>query len=674
MLVFDELKKNDPQLRLVATMLAAGLGILFAGLWWVQVVSAREYQSHLETQAYRTVRIPAARGKILDREGRVLAENAPRYNLNLYLGDLRKQFETAYNQLLKQAHQLQKQSIAAEEKKLGRSLTKTERKKFAFTSAQLEQLRQQIRYNVASAVVAQVGQKIGEPLTLDANKFKRHYATQLVMTYPVLANLNATEIARFEEHYTNGLAAELEMGSQRVYPFGTTAAHLLGYVLTDDSSIEGEQAFFNYRLPDWRGVLGIEGGFDSQLHGRAGAESVMVNNLGYRQTENVWSQPEPGHNVVLTLDLDIQRAAEASLKSHQGENARAAIVVMNVRNGDVLAMVSSPSINPNYSSNSAAYLADEKLRPQINRATYENYLPGSIFKPIVALAALENGLNPNEMYQVQPNPEDPQHGCIYVGTRKIKDTVHPGDYDLRKAIQESSNSYFIYHGLHVGIEKIVRLGEKFHFGEREKLPTFQDAKGNFPTLERIKKSNWRDGDSANICFGQGEVAVTPMQMAVAYSAIANGGKVLWPRLIERTESQDPASGEAPTIFPSAFVRDDLGVSQRSFKILYDAMLSETEDPAGTGYNAFHRGHEIDWRVCGKTGTAQVQNEQGLRTGWHYWFASFAPYENPKYTIVVMVQTEMSGSGGGICAPIAHDIYEAMLKKEKAASQTLATRN
>src|SRR5580658_7734971 len=131
MLIFDELKKNDPQLRFVAAALAAGLFILLAGLWWVQIVSAGEYQSHLETQSYRTVRIPAMRGKILDREGRVLAENRPRYDLSLYLDDLRKPFDAAYGLLHQQAIAVQKQAIIAQEKKMGRSLTRVERQQFA---------------------------------------------------------------------------------------------------------------------------------------------------------------------------------------------------------------------------------------------------------------------------------------------------------------------------------------------------------------------------------------------------------------------------------------------------------------------------------------------------------------------------------------------------------------
>ncbi|HEY1717132.1 MAG TPA: penicillin-binding transpeptidase domain-containing protein [Verrucomicrobiae bacterium] len=673
MLVFDELKKNDPQLRLVAMVLAAGLCILIAGLWWVQVVSSRVYQEHLDTQAYRSVRIPAARGKILDREGRVLAENQPSYNLSLYLDDLQGQFQKEFERL--RPVKIATNSPPFWKFWLGSKLVVTQRVRL--NRSQIDALTWQARYNVADAAVGQVERQLGQPLALDPKKFESAYEKQLALPYTILPDLNAAQIARFEENYTNGLGANLDLQPVRVYPSGTTTAHLLGYVVRDDSSKEGEDAYFNYYLPDYRGVVGIEAGFDAELRGQAGEESVLVNSIGYRQSETVDIEPEPGHNVVLTIDLDIQRAAENAIVDHQGADARAAVVVMDVRSGDVLAMVSSPEINPIYASNSAAFLNDPKLRPQINRATDENYIPGSIFKPIVGLAALENGLDPNEIYQVQPDPEDPNHGCIFIGGRhKIKDTVHPGPYNFRRAIQDSSNSYFINAGLtHAGIEKVVRLGEKFHFGEHENLPTLQDARGTFPTLERIKNPDWRDGDSANIFFGQGEVAVTPMQIAVAYSAIANGGTVLWPRLVERIEPQDPASGEAATNFPSGVVRDEIGVSARSLKILREAMLSETEDPEGSGYPAFHQaGSILNLHVCGKTGTAQVWNEHNQIAFHNYWFASFAPYENPKYAVVVMVSTEMGGSGGITCAPIAHDIYAEILKKENAGKIPAVAKN
>jgi len=408
-------------------------------------------------------------------------------------------------------------------------------------------------------------------------------------------------------------------------------------------------------MPDYRGQVGVEAGFDSQLRGRPGAQAVLVNNLGYRQTESVGSQAEPGDNVVLTLDLDIQQAAERSLAAHRGADARAAIVVMDVRSGDVLAMVSSPAINPDYSSNEPARMNDPKLRPQSNRATYENYAPASMFKPIVGLAALEAGLDPDALVD---NP-----GYVYVGRRHIADLAPPGQYNFRRAIIFSSNTYFITVGLRTGIENVVRMAEKFHFGERTGLPTRQETKGIFPTLKQVQSPDWRDGDSANICIGQGEMAVTPMQMTVAYAAIANGGTILWPRLVERIEPQDPASGKAMTNFSTGRVRDHLDVSVRNLKILHDAMLAETVE--GTGQPAQVPGLQI----CGKTGTAQVMNSRNQEIDRTTWFASFAPYENPRYAVVVMVESGIYG--GPTCAPIAHDIYEAILKSEKSNGPALA---
>ncbi len=659
MLIFDELKKNDPQLRLVAVVLASGLAVLLAGLWWVQIVSAREYESHLETQSYRTVRIPAVRGKILDRNGRVLAENHPQYNLGLYLDDLRKQFDAAYGQSLARMRTVQEQRIAAEEKKLGHPLTKVERRQFALTPEQREQLHEQARFRVASDVVRQVSERLGQPLQLNAAVFDRHYEARRALPYPLLTNLDNTQIARFEEQYTGTLGLNLDLQPVRIYPFGKTAGHLLGYLQRDDSSKQGEDAYFNYYLPDYRGMVGIEAGCDAELRGRAGTEAVLVNNLGYRQSVNILNPSEPGQNVVLTLDMDIEEAATQSLERQQGADVRAAVVVMDVRTGDVLAMVSSPSVDPDYAANDPAYLADPKLRPQINRATQENYAPGSIFKPIVGLAALEAGLDPNAIVD---NP-----GYVYVGRRHITDLAPPGQYNLRRAIIFSSNTYFITVGLRAGIENLVRMAEKFHFGERTGLPTRQETPGIFPTSKQVSSTDWHDGDSANICIGQGEMAVTPMQMAVAYAAIANGGTILWPRLVERIEPQGPASGEAVINYPTAVVRDHLGVDARHLKILRDAMLAETQE--GTGQAAQVAGLQI----CGKTGTAQVMNSRNQEIDRTTWFASFAPYENPRYAVVVMMEGRTFW--GATCAAIAHDIYGEIVKKANpGAPKNLARAN
>lgn len=669
MLVVDELKKNEPQLRVLALVLAAGLCILFVGLWWVQVVSAGKYKENQVTQSSRTVRLPAVRGKILDRENRVLAENQPRFNLCLYLEDLSDRFKAEYSRI-------RPREVVMKPPPFWKFWDRTPTRQtngVKLKQNQIGALEVQARCNVAFSIVRDVGQILGQPVPFDATNFIRHYMQKRAQPYPILKNLTPTQIARFQEKLPGDIRVDLETESVRNYPLGDTATHLLGYLRLDDSSTEGEDAYFNYRLPDYRGVVGLEYGYDDDLRGRAGAESVVINSLGYRQSENVWITPEPGQNLVLTIDLDLQKAAQTALASHLGPNARAAAVVMDVRNGDVLAMASSPTINPNsyflgFTPEENARRKDDRLRPEINRATQENYAPGSIFKVVVGLALLEGGLNPDRHFEVQADTSRPGKGCYYVGKRKIEDTAPPGDYTFRRALVRSSNSYFIDAGLQFGIERIVNLAEKFHFGERTGLPTRQETAGNMPDLQRIIRRGWSEGDTANICIGQGEVAVTPLQMAVAYSAIANGGTVYWPRLVMRMEPQDPTRRDAVTNFPSAMLRDQIGVSARSLRILREAMLAETEDSEGTGQRVKVPG----LLICGKTGTAQVPATSIRAKGWNYWFASFAPYENPRYSVVVLVESENPGSGGTVAAPIAQDIYEAILQNEKAgAAKTLA---
>ncbi|HEY4415907.1 MAG TPA: penicillin-binding transpeptidase domain-containing protein [Verrucomicrobiae bacterium] len=658
MLVVDELKKNDPQLRLVALMLAGGLFVLLTGLWWVQVVSAKEYQSHLNTQAYRTIRIPAVRGKILDCEGRVLAENRPTYNLCLYFDDLSDRFKAEY----KRIQPVNITTNRAPFWKFWNRAPVITTTRVKLKPAQVDALNWQARYNVASQIAAKVGQQLGQPLTIDFKKFARSYQAERAMPFIILPDLNDAQIARFEENYQPSLGANLQMQSTRVYPLSTTAAHLLGELKQDNSSINGEESDYNYRLPDYRGITGVENIYDAQLHGHAGVESAQVNSQGYRQSVDIGNPPEAGQNITLTIDLDIQRAAEKAIIDRQGAGAHAAVVVMEVHSGNIIAMASSPAFDPNdfaQGISTEKYTQLQQSTGEKNRATYENYAPGSIFKTVVGLAALENGLNPNERYYVQPNPSDPLHGCIFVGRRKVKDTAPPGEYDFQNAFIHSSNAYFITNGLRTGIESIIRMGKKFHLGERTGIFPNQEAEGDFPTLDDVTSDNWRAGDTANVSIGQGKVSVTPIQMAVMISAIANGGTVLWPRLVDRIEPQDATTGMMTKQLPSGLVRDTLNVHQRNLQIVRAAMLQDVENPEGSGTFAAVPGLQI----CAKTGTAQVQDEHNHNTGHNYWFASFAPYQNPKYTVIVMVESAVeSGSGGKTSGPIAHDVYEAILQK------------
>jgi penicillin-binding protein 2 len=666
MLLFDQLKKNDPQLRALAVAVLGGLFVLLVGLWWVQVVSAREYQANLETQSFRTVRIPAVRGRILDRNGITLAENRPVFNVGLYLEELRKPFEAAYSNQIAHARSELKRQVAEEEKKLRRKLTKEERKHFILTAKEKGRIRQEARYEVASNVVAQVSYRLRQPLSLNRTNFERHYETRLALPFPVLANLNPMQIARFEEQSGSQMGVDLEIQSTRWYPYETTAAHVLGHLRRDDDSKEGEDAFFSFRLPDYRGLIGVECGSDKELRGTAGAKSVLVNNAGYRQTENVWSPAEPGRNVVLTIDLRIQQAVERALQIPPfGLATRGAAVVMDVHSGDILAMASSPAFNPNCFLPSLSRADAQRIAEQHaekNRAAQENYQPGSIFKTVVGLACLEAGLDPKATIE---NP-----GYIDVGRYRVPDTAQPGTYDFHRALKMSSNTYFVDKGLHVaGISNIVKLAQRLHLGERTGLPTRQETPGIFPNLKKVGSSNWRDGDTANMCIGQGPMAVTPIQMAVLASALANGGKVLWPRLVDRIEAPDVTAGKPTTIFPGARVRDELGVKASSLQVVRKAMLADVEED-GTGKQAYVKGMGI----CGKTGTAQVKNEHHETVGETTWFLSFAPYEEPRYAVVVMVEMEARrGSGGGTCGPVVRQIYTAIrdLERSGAKPETLA---
>ena len=637
MIVFDQLKKNDPYLRALTLAVLLGMGILVAGLWWVQIISFRHYTENQKSQSFRTVRIPAIRGKILDRLHLAIAENRPSYNVNLYLDELREEFKKEW------------------------SRTRPPRGT-KMTLPQRRALEAQARYRVASNIVQQVATILQQPVPFSFGDFMKHYTNQLALPLPVLVNLDEQQVARLLEGSVNPPGIDLDIHPTRYYPGGSLAAHVLGYLVRDNRSLEGEVADVNFRLPDYRGHVGIEGEFDAELRGKAGVKSVLVNSLGYRQSENVWMPAEPGKNVVLTIDAAIQQAAESALQSAMAGSVRGAAVVMDPHTGDVLALASSPAFDPNLfipriTTEEWKRLSDEKLKPQINRAMQEKYAPGSIFKVVTGLAALEAGVDPAQRIS---NP-----GYIRVPGRNkpIDDLAPAGDYDFHKAFIKSSNTYFITNGMKAGIEAIIRLGQRLHLGERTGLLSSQETGGDLPKLIDVRRG-WIAPDTAYICIGQGRLSVTPLQMAVMISSIANGGKVLWPRLVQRVEPADPNSDETVIEFPTKPPRNDLGVSQRTLEITREAMLADVEE-GGTGKAALVPG----MRIGGKTGTAQITDPRGQLVGHTTWFASCAPFERPRWVVVVMV--EEGSSGGGTCAPVAAKIYRTIQKLETEGRPTVA---
>jgi penicillin-binding protein 2 len=635
MWIFDQFRTKDRPLRFLTGAVAVGLLILLGGLFHVQVLSAPRYQASQISQSFRTVRVPAVRGKILDRAGVALADNRPSYQVNLYLEELRPHFQSAYRRAI-----------------TGRTLTRSQR----------AELGRQLRFLVTSNLVDRVSQYVDEPILLTTSQFQQHYDQRLALPMPVLNDLTPDQLARFVEQSHLLPGCELEVQPTRVYPHGSTAAHLLGHLRRDDRRRQ-EQTSFHYRLPDFSGLVGIEGTFDNQLRGRPGMKSVLVNNLGFRQAESVWAPAVPGQNVVLTIDLSIQSAAERALLS-AGPYTRGAAVVLDTQNGDILALASQPGFDPNLFVPGIAQadwdrLNDPIMLPMINRATYGAYPPGSIFKIVIALAGLESGVIDPETLYASPGAYRLSSG------RTIRDLAYGGratDFNFQRAMKLSSNAYFIHHGLIVGMDKIIAMGQRLHLGERTGIPIGQEVTGTFPThaWQQANLSGWHEGDTANICIGQGYLTVTPLQMAIMTAAVANGGTVFWPRLVARVEPQARESSQKPAVFPPGQVRGSLGIASQHFSTIHRAMLAGVEDHDGTGRHAFLPG----MRICGKTGTAQIT--RGRQVIDHVtWFTSFAPYEQPRYAVVVMV--ESGASGTTTCAPIARRIYQAILDRERQST-------
>ena len=638
MLILDQLRRNDPPLRALSVLVLVAMAALLAGLWYVQIVSSRRYQASLETQSFRTVRMPAIRGKIYDRNGIALADNKPSYVVNLYLEDLRDEFQQHYR-------------VVRNALPSGTRLSTRE----------FFELGRKSRYQVASNIVNGISHVLDTPVELTPATFNKHYDQTKSLPISLVDDLTPQQVALYWERHSTLPGLGLDVQPARLYPFGSTAAHVLGYLQRSDTSDNDLQTSFHYRLPDYQGAVGIEGAFDDDLRGQAGVKSMLVNNLGYRQSETVWAPSEPGDNIQLTLDVGLQMVAEKALRNVYGpDRTRGAVVVMDPHSGDILAMASSPTFNPNQfpgiSRSDYARLNSDELKAFFNRASQSYVAPGSIFKIVTALACLEAGaIDPGEkMY----NP-----GFFRVGNAApIKDTASPGEYDFERAFKKSSNTYFISHGLAIGGSKIIDMGHRFFLGQPTRLPTLQDGRGSFPTEADLKRG-WFDGDTANLCIGQGKIAVSPVQMAVMTSAIVNGGTVYWPRLVQMMEPLDPASPRESRSFERARVRGELRVQPKNLQIIRSAMIADVESSEGTGKEAAVTGLSIG----GKTGTAEVQRGRAVvdHITWFVSYASLTPQSSPKYVVVVMV--ESGASGGKTCAPVARKIYQEIHRREAAAA-------
>ena len=662
---------GERPLRTVAAGILAGLALLLFGLWQVQVLSRHQYQQRQESQSYRTVRLPAMRGRILDRDGREFAGNAPRYRLDLYLDELRAGFQEEYRNRRAQAVALKG---PGEDPVDSGALTwlldrfRKPRTRARFTRAELDQLARESRYAVVSNTLAEINHRLGTSLTLAEPTLHQHFLSKTALPLTLIPNCTPAQIALITEQGWNLPGVDLELVPVRSYPHRTLAAHAIGHLRRHDEYDE-EEGRYDYRLRDYRGAMGLEAAYDRELRGQAGARSILVNSAGYRhrRSQELIAAPQPGLNLVTTLDLDLQRATERALAS-VGGGERGAVVVMDPSSGDILALASSPPFDPAEfvdgvtSARWTNFFLAEPAAPLMNRATYGQYAPGSTFKIIDAVALLEAGLDPEAPFKVEPDPRNPARGAYIIGRRPIGDTAPPGEYDFRRAFIRSSNSYFIHHALRLGWDRLIATGLDFGLGQHTGIRIPEESAGNFPTVATVRERGWGLGNLANVSIGQ-EITLTPLQLAVAVSAVANGGRVFWPRLVDRLEPADPLSEIQPVRVKAGQVRSELRVRPAHLERVRLVMRDDVLDNEGTGRAA----RVPDFAVCGKTGTAEIKAPG--RRDKVTWFASFAPYEAPRYVVIVMV--ESGASGGGTCAPVARQIYEFLRNRERSPGPGLA---
>lgn len=569
------------RIRLVLLIMLGLLVLLGAMLFDLQVSRKTEFEASLHKQSLRRIRLPAPRGRFFDRNQLCLADNQPCYCLAFNLEDLRQP---------------------------GR-----------WTNTVVEVQRR----------IGELKGLMGRKAIIDEEDIWAHIHKRLPLPLVVWRSLDPAALARLSESSVDMTGAEIYVEPNRYYPKGELAAHLLGYVGKTDFS-GADMTGFQYYLPEMDGKMGLERQFNKIVVGEPGERLVRIDASGLKRAERIDKEAKPGANVILAIDSRIQALAETAIMDVPG-----AVVVLDPNNGDVLALASSPTFNPNqlmpvFPKALWEQLNNDPAKPMLNKAVAEVYAPGSIFKPVTALAALNS-----EAVSAATTVDCP--GYIMIGNKAVKcwNPNGHGVVDLRRGIEQSCNTYFVTIGLRCGNEAISDLAKLFGLGEKTGIELDREAAGIVPTPEWKQKfwhDDWRNGDTCNFSIGQGALAVTPLQMAVVVAALANGGDVYRPRLVLGLQDVD---GNTLTNYPASLMRH-LPLAPGVMRVVRQGMHDVVMAPTGTGGRARIPGVEM----AGKTGTAEYGEKEDRKK--HGWMILFAPYDKPRYAVAMVVDDAVSG--------------------------------
>jgi penicillin-binding protein 2 len=494
----------------------------------------------------------------------------------------------------------------------------------------------------------------GRTLAVDAAKALKHYKDRGVMPLVIAQDLKPTEQERLKRSQTPGLT--LIPVYLRTYPQGHTAAHVLGFVGRQGGFLTGEIENNELLWPEFEGRDGIEKAFNTQLTGKFGVMQVSFDAKGQKSSEKITAPPRPGQNVVMSLDLKIQRIVERELT-----NARrpCAMVVMDPKTGEILAMASEPAFDPNIyvpsvSPEVMGRLTNDPFNPLYPRAFRAAYPPGSIFKVVTGLAAMNED-------RVDPHDRFGGEAVVTIGGTKFHNWKKSdvGPLDFVGALIQSCNTYFYKMGLKAGPKPILDYAARLGLGAKTGIPIGSEETGNLMTREYMLKHYKREllpGDVANLSIGQGDTLVTPVQMASVMSTIANGGTVFQPRLVLQVQELD---GKIAYGYDTR-VRTQIDIHRDTMKALRAGLEGVVSSHGGTAGRAAVPG----FKVVGKTGTAQWGS--GKKEKVAAWFVGFAPMERPQYAFAVVYEGKPKDNdvhGGTYAAPIAGRVLKEILKAD-----------
>ncbi|MCB1104945.1 MAG: peptidoglycan glycosyltransferase [Cephaloticoccus sp.] len=623
-------KGYDPRVILFYFIVAILLLTLAGGIAYQQLFRTDEHHERERMQSQRRILVPGPRGNIYDRDGRLIVGNRPRFSVVLYLDELRREFRREYIRIRKNYRQTGDKDLPS--------------------SYQMEQIA---RASVVQRYLDQVNSILGRGEKVDGRDLTNHFIRELLLPYTLLDDLEPGEYAKLLESLPVSSPLQVYTSSKRYYPYGPAAAHTLGYVGINPD-IEADDFpgddLRTFKLKGSIGRDGLEKTFDERLQGEAGGTIFRVDPAGYRINPPLDKKsPVQGENIVTSLDMDLQQAAEAKLREFDTPGAAVAI---DVNTGEVLVLASVPDYDLNIFSPRLSFTDSKDIEQRqawANRAISSAYPPGSTFKILTSIAALRAGAI---------EPDEPIITCagsfVRGGRRYVcyNGRGHHGDVLLPEAISDSCDIFYYEAGWRTTAEQVAAEARRFQMDRRTGIELPHETgrmviPDNAWKVENVGQK-WFPGDTANMAIGQGYVLVTPLEMACFAASVARNEVWTKPTLLHQANAPKQR-------------HESIGLTAEQRAALLEGMIGCTTTGTAKVLTNLAALRVPGVTIAGKTGTAQIPGDKNAA-----WFICFAPAEKPEIAIAVVIEGDTAGEefGGGLyAAPVASRIMQEYFRKK-----------